>query len=330
MHDSSAPSVLVADAEPYICRVFEAKLTKEGRFRVHCATSGLEAYRLALQQTFDVLLWDLRLRDSDMLLPLLCALCPAATIVAMSTDDQPVVSASLARLDIVKVLVKPFGLDTLEVTLRNLLDVRLPPRPLYFRIGSIGQSLTLSSPGGECITRILEAQQDAFTVVGAPRAAVPADFSVGMSVRVAFTGLDALYVFDSCLLASVEQPVPGWRLAMPKMVKRMQRREQPRIPYHKPLSLQRSDDLAATPLEGVTTNLSLSGLALISTEFLPPGTPLHFTLDHTLPGSGCVVWCQKEAANNAPQYRTGLRFDAEAGPDAAILDSLLAKKERLW
>ena len=123
MQDTPAPySVLVADAEPTICRVFEAKLTKEGRFRVVSASTGMDAYRLALQQSFDILLWDLRLRDSDTLLPRLRALCPAAAFLLMSTDDQPAVSVPVSRLDIAGILVKPFGLDTLETCICTALS----------------------------------------------------------------------------------------------------------------------------------------------------------------------------------------------------------------
>lgn len=125
MQDNPAPySVLVADAEPTLCRVFEAKLTKEGRFRVASASNGMDAYRLALQQSFDILLWDLRLRDSDTLLPRLRALCPDTALILMSTDDQPAVSVPVSRLDIAGILVKPFGLDTLETYIRTALAQR--------------------------------------------------------------------------------------------------------------------------------------------------------------------------------------------------------------
>jgi len=125
MQDTPAPlSVLVADAEPTICRVFEAKLTKEGRFHVVCASTGPDACRLALQYAVDVVLWDLRMRDSDTLLPRLRALCPDAVLLLMSTDDQPAVSAEMSRLDIADILVKPFGLDTLETRIQSSLEQR--------------------------------------------------------------------------------------------------------------------------------------------------------------------------------------------------------------
>ena len=129
MQDTPAPfSVLIADAEPTICRVFEAKLTKEGRFRVVCASTGSDAYRFALQQPFDILLWDLRIRDSDTFLPRLRTLCPEAALLLMSTDDRPTVSVPVASLGVAGILVKPFGLDTLEDRVRTALLER-PSQP---------------------------------------------------------------------------------------------------------------------------------------------------------------------------------------------------------
>src|ERR1051326_1784503 len=110
---SLPPLVLISDAEPYICRVFEAKLVKDNQFRVVCATSGSEALQAALQQPFDVILWDLRLRDSESLLPELRALSPYAALLLMTTDDLPQLTAETPRLDVTDVLTKPFGLDTL-------------------------------------------------------------------------------------------------------------------------------------------------------------------------------------------------------------------------
>ena len=130
MQATSAPdSVLIADAEPTICRVFEAKLTKEGRFRVVCASTGADACVFAPQNSFDVLLWDLRIRDSDRWLPQLRALCPDAVLLLMSTDDRPVVSSAVSCLNVADVLIKPFGLDTLQNRVLSALSERQSHRP---------------------------------------------------------------------------------------------------------------------------------------------------------------------------------------------------------
>ncbi len=331
MRDAPAVhSVLVADADPYICRVFEAKLTKEGRFRVACATAGAEAFRLALEEPFDILLWDLHMRDSDTYLPLLRAICPAAALIGMSTDDQPSMSVTLARLDILEVLVKPLGLDTLESALHALSGDRFQPRTLYFRIGIVGQGLTISTPGGECRTRILDTEQDVFTVVGAPRIVTPPDFEAGRAVVVRQAGLDALYEFDSRLLRSIDKPLPCWELAMPSTLTRRQRRRHPRVPISLPLII-RLDDVTSSVAEAVTTDISASGLAMISKVPLTAGTRISFTLEPSLGGSAEVIWSRKDSApNHEIQHRMGLRFDASPGPDGSRFQDLLVKRDRLW
>src|SRR5258706_7183571 len=97
---SMPPSVLIADADPYIGRVLEANLMKANQFRVTIATSGADAVQAALQQSFSILLWDVRMRDNSGLLSRLRALCPQAVILLMTTDNHPVVDWEMARLDI--------------------------------------------------------------------------------------------------------------------------------------------------------------------------------------------------------------------------------------
>src|SRR5579871_52827 len=108
-----APSVLIADAEAYVCRVFEAKLAKDNRFRVVCVTSALDAYQVVLEQPADILLWDMRLRETLRLLPLVRALCPHSALLLMTTDDRLILDPALSHLDVADILVKPFGLDIL-------------------------------------------------------------------------------------------------------------------------------------------------------------------------------------------------------------------------
>jgi DNA-binding NarL/FixJ family response regulator/c-di-GMP-binding flagellar brake protein YcgR len=229
---SQAPAVLIADAEPYVCRVFEARLSKDGQFRVASATTGAAALQCALEQVFDVLLWDMRLRDTASLLPRLRALCPRAALLLMTTDDRPMLHADVRRLDIADVLVKPFGLDTLAE--RVLRAARREPLPAVAQIdlARIGQQLSVISPGGVCVTRVLENRQDTFVIVGAPRVETPPDFAPGLRVRVEVQGSDALYAFASKLLRQHLQPVPRWELAQPRLIRRTQRRHHSRLPLH--------------------------------------------------------------------------------------------------
>src|SRR5262245_530962 len=97
---SQAPRILVADSEPTNCRVFEAKLTRHHAFQVVSVTSGASALQSALEQTFDVLLWDMRLHDSSTHLPRLRAFCPDAALLLMTTDDRPQLDPDYMLLDV--------------------------------------------------------------------------------------------------------------------------------------------------------------------------------------------------------------------------------------
>src|SRR5437763_16156550 len=142
MTPQPAPSVLIADADPYICRVFEAKLTKENPFRVMSVTTGQEALLAASQNDFSAILWDMRLRDTSRVLPRMRALCPGAVLLLLTTDDRPTLDSDLARLDVSDILVKPLNLDTLVD--RVLAALEAPPAPSLsspIDISRVGQRL---------------------------------------------------------------------------------------------------------------------------------------------------------------------------------------------
>ena len=175
---SSVPLVLIADAEFYICRVLEAKLSKDNRYRSLSVTSGLDALHAAMEQNFAVLLWDLRLRDTFGLLPRLRALCPNAALFLMTTDDRPTLTPEISHLDVTGILIKPFGLDTLIDQLDFALAHPLPlTSTATIDMARIGQRLTLIGNGGECVTRVLEKNLDTFLVIGG-RASSPPSISL--------------------------------------------------------------------------------------------------------------------------------------------------------
>ncbi len=336
---SPIPSVLIADAEYYICRVLEAKLSKDNRFEVVTATSGLAALQAALERSFDVLLWDLRLRETLDLLPRLRALCPYAALFLMTTDDRPSVPSSIQRLDVTDVLVKPFGLDTLVDQLyQAIADPLRTPAAAAIDLSRVGQLLTLISPAGHCVTRVLERNLDTFAVVGAPRVETPADFATGLRVRVQVKGEDALYSFDSRLLRSQNHPVLRWELPLPRTIRREQRRKYPRIPLHVPVVLMRrpevvvvgpetepglapaaaGEQVEAAVTTGITEDLSLGGFALVSEQPLPVNENVSFDLKHAgvreLEGYGRVLRTQKLPTTEPPvpgaptRYRIALQF----------------------
>jgi CheY-like chemotaxis protein/c-di-GMP-binding flagellar brake protein YcgR len=326
---SPTPSVLIADAEFYICRVLEAKLSKDNRFRVVTATTGLAALQVALDQSFDVIMWDMRLRDTSDLLPRLRALCPRAALFLMTTDDRPMLDADILRLDVAGILVKPFSLETLVDQLEQALkQMSATSAAAVIDLARVGQLLTLVSPGGRCVTRVLDRNLDTFTVLGAPRVETPADFATGLRLRVQVKGDDALYSFNSRLLRFLSHPIPRWELRLPSVIRREQRRKYPRVPMRIPVVLTnrlpgemasagrppapRAEALEPFAITGLTEDLSMGGCALLSAQPLPLGTPVRFDLQHTalhgLEGEGTVVRIQPLVSAETPPEESASRF----------------------
>ncbi|HZT41217.1 MAG TPA: PilZ domain-containing protein [Chthonomonadaceae bacterium] len=329
----AVPSILIADAETYLCRVFEAKLVRENAFRVVAVTRGEEAMQAAVEHSFDVLLWDVRLGGGDSCgsLAPLRALCPDAVLLLTTTDDRPSQSAYLDSLDVTDVLVKPFGLDTLVTRIRAALMA--PPSvslSTCIDLGRVGQQILLSSPGGRCRTRVLSADQNRFRVVGSPRVETPEDFAPGRPVRVEVKGKDALYSFRSRIARFREHPVASWELLMPGTIRREQRRKYPRRPVRLPATLQQGRPAApaasskvatnrrasaAVSLQGMTADLSLGGCSLICEQWLPVGTLVTFDLhpdaETRVSGRGCILRMEPLiSALPAPaRYRIAMSFD---------------------
>lgn len=339
---SDVRSVLVVDAEPYICRVFEARLTRDREYSVMSASRGQDAYRAAVLKPFDLLLWDMRLHETAEMLPVAQALCPVAALILTTTDDRPVLSPELTCLNISAILVKPLGLETVMERVRHALTQ--PPAeasPAPIDLTRVGQQITIQSSEGLCRTRILEARQDTFAIVGAPRVATPDDFAPGRRVQAEVVGPDALYRFHTRLVRARTEPVPGWELRMPLSIARRQRRKHPRAyrPYRvlltdasAPSELCRDGEKAVL---GITENVSLGGCALISETPLGLGTTIHFSLDlpdRVLEGSGEVVQVHPITACDAfspaffSRYRIGVAFRSLEREDRRALRSLLASE----
>jgi hypothetical protein len=282
---------------------------------------------MAVGHAFDILLFDLRLREAETLLPRLRALCPDAALLLMSTDDQPSVSAAVARLDISGILVKPFGLDTLETHIRTAMAQRSRQQPLQ-HVGFVGQNVTIRTPDGACRTRIFENAQDSFLIVGAPRVPTPPDFSVGRQVLVEYTGRGALYSFDSTVIREVMDPLPCWELSMPSIIRRNQRRKAPRTALQAPIRLDSASGLLC---EGTTTDVSVLGLALLASTDAEVGTHVEFTIEPAMRGSATILRIEPHTdADGSLLHRMALRFDEISSQVRTDLLNRIEKSDRLW
>lgn len=356
--NTSPPSMLIADAEPYICRVFEAKLTKDNQFAVMCVSTRFDTFQAVLSQAFDVILWDIRLRETHTALPRLRSLCPNAVLILTTTDDRPLLDVQISRLDVADVLVKPLGLDTLASRVHQAMKLpsyRVPVGRLD--LATVGQQVLIATPCGECVTRILESSQDYFAVVGAPRVDTPADFVVGQPVRVTVKAKDALYSFGSRLARSHTAPVTHWELPMPRNIRREQRRKYPRRALRLPIELRsdfgwegrngalpdarNADAIRAYTttgrLDALTDDISLGGAALTCNYYLPVDCQVDFRLrDSGVEVSGLAVVVRVQPILNSPvpmnmseeelQYRIAIRFTHLETPDRRVLRSLLESR----
>lgn len=292
---SETPLVFIVDAEPVNCRLFDAKLTRNQEFRTLCANSGAEAVRLAAQETFSVILWDMRMQETLSLLPRLRAFCPQSALLLLTTDDRLTLPITLQRLDIADILIKPLNLDTLLKRVRHAVNASpLPPVTPSLEIVFVGQQIVLRRDTGTCTTRVVAVGLNTFAVAAPPRVDAPADFIPGAFVRIVLPAADAIYSFEANILERTEMPVPQWEIAMPRSIQREQRRQFSRavIRAAVTLSAQNPSETDAA-IHAVTRDIGFGGLALVSENALAPGTDVAFDLKQTgqenLAGFGRVV-----------------------------------------
>ena len=320
---NSAASVLIADADPYLCRIFEAKLLKDTPFDVVVANTGHDALQAALVKGFNTVLWDTRLRDTLRYLPRLRALCPEASIFLMTTDDHHSLNSDLRHLDISEILVKPFGLDVLIERVRaSLFNPSLPGTTANLDFARIGQRIAIISEEGRCVTRALERRDETFVVVGAPRVSQPADFSERLPVRVEIIGEDALYSFQTRLLKALDLPIPSWEINLPTRILREQRRKYSRIHLALPIQLEQiaqpssselSQTLPGQILVGMTEDVSLNGCSVVSRKPLEVGMKVRFTIEglplSQIEGEGEVTRIQPlNEPDNPMRHQSGIQF----------------------
>lgn len=333
---SEAPLVFIVDAEAVNCRLFDAKLTRNQEFRVLCATSGASAARLATEETFAVILWDMRMRETLSLLPRLRAFCPQAALLLTTTDDRPILPIALQRLDVTDILIKPLNLDTLLQRVRHAVNSPpLPPVTPSLEIVSVGQQIVLRRDTGICTTRVVAVGLDTFVVAAPPRVDAPADFTPGAFVRIVLPAEDAVYSFETTILERTETPIPQWEVAMPRSIQREQRRQFSRAVIQTAVTLS-----AQTPsetdvaIQAVARNISFGGLALISENALAPGTEVAFDLKQTgqenLAGFGRVVRATprtSDASETVPKYDVVVEFTSLPLIARRQLRSLVEKVE---
>lgn len=276
--------VLVVDPDPYVSRVVEARLSRGGQYRVTTASGAADAIAAATATPFHVILWEWWLPDRSEVLPYIRALCPDAALIITTTDDRVRPDGDLIPLGVASVLEKPFGLDALPREIAKALrqNVGVFARQCL-DLCCVGQRVAVLAGGDRFTTRVLQHGMDTFFVVGEPRVHVPASLEPGVRVRVELQGEDGVYSFDAKVLDHETDPVPGWRITLPRVIRRSQRRKHVRYPLSVPVEIAVSQGPAAgRNLRGQLENVSTGGCALVSPESLTEGTGVDLSFEPPL------------------------------------------------
>lgn len=353
---SPTPHILIADSEPTSCRVFEAKLTRHHPFQVVSVTSVSSALQCVVQDTFDLILWDMRLLDSVNQLPRVRALCPDAALLLMTTDDRPKLHPDYSLLDVCDTLIKPFNLETMvEKVQYALKEPCVNASHTHIELARVGQQICLRFENGVCNTRVLEYRQDSIVVVGSPRIEAPEGIRPGLRVEAFIQGQDARYRFRTRILRLLSHPVPCWELQKPRVIQREQRRRHPRVSLRLPVNVE---GLTAVPKTGranvsgsgrrrkregderavvnYTEDVSLGGFALRCDHSLPVGTEVDFVFRageaESLFGRGRIVRVEPVVeAFPVPEsrYHLALQFTELESSSRRMLSRLLNPSDSL-
>jgi len=129
----TAPKILVVDDEPSMREFLEIMLEKEG-YQVVCAADGEQALRVLEQQTFDIVVTDIRMKPVNGLEVLKgCkAKSPNTVVIMISAYASAETAVAAMREGAYDYLPKPFKIDEMRTVLRNALESKgedRPPRP---------------------------------------------------------------------------------------------------------------------------------------------------------------------------------------------------------
>lgn len=114
--------LLIVDDDEAI-RSFFKEIFPEDRYRIDCATNGVEATKMVMQTTYDVVVTDLCMPKMDgiRLIEEIRKLDPTTVPVAITGFGTIKDAVSLMKTGAFDVLTKPFGLDEIQLTIEKAL-----------------------------------------------------------------------------------------------------------------------------------------------------------------------------------------------------------------
>ncbi len=115
--------ILIADDEPDICRALEFLLTRDG-YEVSTVNSGEDAVRKLKEDTFDVIISDLKMGKMDGMAVLEKAkeLSPETAVIIMTAFASIESAIDAMKKGAIDYIVKPFLNEEIKMTLKKILD----------------------------------------------------------------------------------------------------------------------------------------------------------------------------------------------------------------
>jgi DNA-binding NtrC family response regulator len=119
------PNILIVDDERDICRALNIILTKEG-YAVSVAHSGEQAVDLVKQQTFDLVMTDIKMEKMDgfEVLRQTQQISPTTTVVMMTAFASVGSAVEAMRAGAADYITKPFINDEIRLTIKRLIEDR--------------------------------------------------------------------------------------------------------------------------------------------------------------------------------------------------------------
>ncbi len=149
-HDS-APRILVVDDERSMREFLEIMLIQDG-YGVHCVDDGAKAAQALRDETFDLVITDIRMQPMNGLevLKLTKSLSPQTVVIIISAYASTETAVAAMKEGAYDYLPKPFKIDEMRTVIRNALESRhgddrspqKPEGPHYFGF-LIGESLPM-------------------------------------------------------------------------------------------------------------------------------------------------------------------------------------------
>ncbi len=323
--------VLVADADPFVNRVISAGLDRISDFQVTSLARSSDGLRDALSTLYHIILWDISLPETSNLLPIIRASSPDSSLILMTAEDRPVLWEHLEWLDIADILQKPFGLEAMRSHINRAMKSSIPfTSSGQTELLKIGQQISISSPSGSWITRVIEINTHSFGMVGTPRVEAPDEVGPRTKLKVEIVGKDAIYQFSSHIIRPLNGQVSGWEASMPGSVHRIQRRKSLRVPLHtRGVLITFHPDGSEEESEVFLDDISLGGCTIIAAFPFTAGIPATIRIsvlkEFSISLSGKISRVSPSSRYEDGFYPLSMNFDKLTPSQSSSLKKYLAE-----